>query len=298
VSAGSALGADETELNAPGQRPGTGPDTPAKGSGAAPGRGRRGERSWRRIGVGAAGLVAALLVWEAASAVVGDKVLLPSVQLTVRQFAHYVHLPYPAQQGSTLVQDAVASTRRVLLGFLLGTAVGVGLGALMSGVRLVRDLVDPLIEVTRPLPPLAFIPLFVVWFGIGELSKVLLIALGVLPIMTIATLGALDQVPPALLNASRSLGASAGRTMLLVRLRGALPGIVTGMRLAMGGAWTSIIAAEMIAANRGIGFLILQAGNYLQTPLIFSGIVTISVLGLALDRLLRLLHRWADPSTR
>lgn len=104
-----------------------------------------------------------------------------------------------------------------------------------------------------------------------------------LPVVTIATLSALDAVPDELLHASRSLGASPLYTMLHVRLRAAVPGVITGMRIAMGGAWTSIVAAEMIAATGGVGFLILQAGNYLQTPLIFSGIAVIAVLGFVFD---------------
>jgi ABC-type nitrate/sulfonate/bicarbonate transport system permease component len=168
----------------------------------------------------------------------------------------------------------------------------------MAGVRVVRELADPIIGVMRPLPPIAFIPLLVVWFGIGETSKIALIFFGVLPVVTIATLGALDAVPPEFTNASRSLGASSFHTMLHVRLRAAVPGVITGMRIAMGGAWTSIIAAEMIAATGGVGFLILQAGNYLQTPLIFSGIAVIAVLGFVFDGLLRFLLRAADPTAR
>jgi NitT/TauT family transport system permease protein/taurine transport system permease protein len=168
----------------------------------------------------------------------------------------------------------------------------------MAGVRVIRELADPIVGVMRPLPPIAFIPLLVVWFGIGEASKIALIFFGVLPVVTIATLGALDAVPAEFIHASRSLGASSFRTMLHVRLRAAVPGVITGMRIAMGGAWTSIIAAEMIAATGGVGFLILQAGNYLQTPLIFSGIAVIAVLGFAFDGLLRLLLRAADPTAR
>ena len=168
----------------------------------------------------------------------------------------------------------------------------------MAGSRIVHGLLDPIVEIVRPLPPLAFIPLFIVWFGIGETSKVVLILVGVVPTVTIATVSALDGVPRELMNASRALGASPLYTMFHVRIRYALPGVITGMRLAMGGAWTSIVAAEMIAATSGIGYLITQAGNYLQTPLIFSGIITISILGLVLDAVLRQLSRLTDPSSR
>ncbi|WP_019630159.1 ABC transporter permease [Actinomadura atramentaria] len=258
---------------------------------------RRG-RSWRRVGTGAAALALALVVWELAALVIGDSVTLPTVTETASTLVKYLTHTYPEVQGKTLIQDALISAARILAGFMLGTLAGVVLGSAMAGVRVVRELADPIISVIRPLPPIAFIPLLVVWFGIGETSKIALIFFGVLPIVTVATLGALDAVPEPLLHASRSLGASPLRTMLHVRLRAAVPGVITGMRIAMGGAWTSIIAAEMIAATGGVGFLILQAGNYLQTPLIFSGIAGIAVLGFLFDGLLRLLLRLADPTVR
>ncbi|MQY04674.1 ABC transporter permease [Actinomadura macrotermitis] len=258
----------------------------------------RRRRSYRRVGTGAGSLVLVLVLWEAAARVIGDPVTLPTVTETVRTFGEYLAKPYPEVQGKTLLQDALISTGRILAGFLLGSAAGLLLGASMAGVRVVRELADPVIAVVRPLPPIAFIPLLVVWFGIGETSKIALILFGVLPVVTVATLGALDAVPAELGHASRSLGASPLHTMLHVRLRAAVPGVITGMRIAMGGAWTAIIAAEMIAATGGVGFLILQAGNYLQTPLIFSGIAEIAVLGFVFDGLLRLLLRLADPTAR
>ncbi|MEV5748847.1 ABC transporter permease [Actinoallomurus sp. NPDC052308] len=270
------------------------PETPGTGGT----RGRRRRRSWRRVAYGGAGLLLALGGWQVAAVVIDDPVTLPTVVQTVREFLHYVTHPYPEVQGKTLVEDALISTGRILAGFGLGTVVGLVLGAAMAGVRVIRELADPLIAVVRPLPPIAFIPLLVVWFGIGETSKVALLFFGVVPVITIATLGALDAVPVELVHASRSLGASHFHTMVHVRLRAAVPGVITGMRIAMGGAWTSIIAAEMIAATGGVGFLILQAGNYLQTPLIFSGIIVIAVLGFAFDGLLRLLLRAADPTVR
>ena len=257
-------------------------------------RGRR-QKSRRRLLVGAAGLASVLVIWEIAAYAVGDPVTMPTVQDTARELLHHLTEPYPQVQGKTLVMDGLISTGRILG---LGTAAGLVLGAAMAGVRLIRELIDPIIGVMRPLPPIAFIPLLVVWFGIGETSKIALIFFGVLPIVTIAALSALDAVPAELSHASRSLGASSFHTMLHVRLRAAVPGVITGMRIAMGGAWTSIVAAEMIAATGGVGFLILQAGNYLQTPLIFSGIAVIAVLGFVFDGLLRLLLRAADPTAR
>ena len=263
---------------------------------AAERRSRRRRRT-RHLGMSLAGLALAAVVWEVAAAIIADSTILPTVQATVSTFFQYIGQPYPSE-SDPLWQDVLVSTERILIGFCLGTIAGVSLGSLMHAIRPVRHLVDPIIEVTRPLPPLAFIPLLIVWFGIGELPKIVLISIGVLPIMVIATLAALDSVPHELELCARTLGASKRYTLGHVQVRAAIPGIVTGMRIAMAGSWTSIVAAEMIAATSGVGYLILQAGNYLRTSLVFCGIISIGIMGLLLDGCLRLLLRWADPSRR
>ncbi len=277
--------------------------TGAAGPAAAPPQlalaaGRTQSFSWRRLAYGLLGLVLAAAIWELVSYLKDDPVILPSVQKTVSTFWHYLFQKYPAAQGKTLWQHALVSGARILAGWAAGVVIGVVVGGVMASIRIVRYVLDPLIEITRPLPPLAFIPLFIVWFGIGETPKFILIIVGVVPVMIIATVAALDAVPPELIQASRSLGASPLWALLTVRLRSALPPIITGMRLAMGGAWTSIVAVELIAATSGLGYVINNAGVNLQTPLVLSGILAISVLGIVFDSLLRLLHRFADPSTR
>lgn len=254
--------------------------------------------SWSRLAYGVLGLILFAGVWEIASYLKDDPVILPSVQKTASTFWHYLFQKYPAVQGKALWQHALVSAARILAGWGAGVVLGVALGGVIASVRIIRYLLDPIIEISRPLPPLAFIPLMIVWFGIGETPKFILILIGVVPVMIIATVAALDAVPKELVQASRSLGASPLWSLLTVRLRSALPGIITGMRLAMGGAWTSIVAVELIAATSGLGYLINNAGVNLQTPLVLSGILAISVLGIAFDGLLRLLHRFADPTTR
>jgi NitT/TauT family transport system permease protein/taurine transport system permease protein len=246
---------------------------------------------------GALGVLLLLVVWEVAAYVKDDPYILPTVQDTARTFWRYLSQEYPAG-GDTLWQHALVSLARILVGWAIGVVIGVAVGGLMASVPLARHLIDPLIEITRPLPPLAFIPLMIIWFGIGETPKIIVILIGVVPIMIIATVAALDAVPAELVQAGRSLGGSPFWVLLTVRLRSALPQIITGMRLAIGGAWTSIVAVELIAATSGLGYVINNAGVNLQTSLVLSGIVTISVLGIALDALLRLLHRSIDPTHR
>ena len=260
---------------------------------------RRARRRARtlRVATGAAGIGAALLLWQAAAMILRDEVALPSVTQTVAQFLHYLNRPYPAQ-GRPLWFDLYISLRRILVGFIIGVAAGIAVGSAMSASRVVRHLIDPVIEILRPLPPLAFIPLFIVWLGIGETPKEVLIIVGVVPHMAVMTVAALDEVPDDLRLCARTLGASRAYTLLHVQIRAALPFILTGMRLAMAGAWSSIVAVEMIAATSGLGYMIMQAGDYLDTALAFAGIITIAIIALIIDAGLRGLLLLADPSRR
>ena len=251
----------------------------------------------RRSATGAAGLIVLAAVWQVAAMIIHDPVFLPSVTQTAGAFTHYFDRPYPAQ-GEPLWYDAMVSLRRILVGFGIGVLAGVALGAAMSASTVVRHLIDPVIEVLRPLPPLAFIPLFIIWFGIGEMPKEILIIIGVVPVMAVASVAAIDEVPQDMRLCARTLGATRLHTLLRVQLRAALPGILTGMRICMAGAWTSIVAVELIAATSGLGYLIMQAGDYLNTSLVFSGIIFIAVLGLVLDLCIRGLLLLADPSRR
>jgi ABC-type nitrate/sulfonate/bicarbonate transport system permease component len=295
-NAGAAI-LDDARPPGPGPGPGGGPgDLDDRAELIAHRRARRRART-QRVATGAAGIVALLVLWQVAAMALGDQVALPSVTQTVAQFAHYLNRPYPAQ-GKPLWYDLYISLRRILIGFAIGVAGGVALGSAMSASRVVRHLIDPVIEILRPLPPLAFIPLFIVWLGIGETPKEVLIVVGVVPLMAVMTVAALDEVPDDLRLCARTLGASRTYTLLHVQIRAALPFILTGMRLAMAGAWSSIVAVEMIAATSGLGYVIQQAGDYLDTALVFAGILVIAITALVIDAGLRGLLLLADPSRR
>jgi NitT/TauT family transport system permease protein/taurine transport system permease protein len=282
----------------------TGVDAAALEGGADARLGERLRSHGKRLGarsqwglMTALGLGLFVVVWELLALIVHDPVVLPTPFETAATWLYYMSHRYPTV-GYLLWQHALFSTLRILIGFVGGVVIGVTIGALMTAIRPVRNLLDPLIELTRPLPPLAFIPIFIVWFGVGNLPKVILILIGVIPVMIVSTVSALDQVPQDLVNAARCLGASRSYALIHVRVRAAIPSIITGMRLSMGGAWTSIVAAEMIVATSGLGYVILQASLYLDSKLIFAGIALIGVLGIGFDTVLRWLQRLADPSRR
>jgi ABC-type nitrate/sulfonate/bicarbonate transport system permease component len=246
--------------------------------------------------VSLASVTVMLIVWElVARLAIHDIAILPAPSNVLRTFVGHLWNEYPAE-SLTLPGHLLVSFLRILVGFAAGSVVGIAIGAAMSANKYVQFAVDPIIEMLRPLPPLAFIPLFVVWFGINELPKLMLIFVGVVPVMIIATLSGLEGVPKQMLDAAASLGASRSYALLHVKIRAALPSIVTGMRVAVGVSWTSIVAAEMIAADRGIGYVILEAGNYLDTAMVCSSIVLIGAAGLLMDRALRVLLRKLDPS--
>jgi NitT/TauT family transport system permease protein/taurine transport system permease protein len=274
---------------------------PAIGSGAAPeiADSLDKENLWarrQRMVVGALSMALLLVVWELiARYAIADPAILPAPSMVFSVTFQHITVPYPSQ-SSTLPGHILYSIVRILVGFVAGSVVGIAIGTVMSASKWVRYAIDPMIELMRPLPPLAFIPLLVVWFGIEELPKMVLIFIGVVPIMIIATLAGLDGVPKQLMDAAASLGASQRYAMIHVKIRAALVPIVTGMRVAVGVSWTSIVAAEMIAADHGIGYVILEAGNYLDTALVFSAIIIIGIVGLIMDQGLRLILKKLDPT--
>jgi taurine transport system permease protein len=224
-------------------------------------------------------------------------VLMPSPIATAQTLVQYLQHPFPVL-GFTIWEHAIFSLKRILIGYAAGVTVGILVGSIMVVVPFVRGLLDPIIEGARVLPMLAFIPMLIIWFGIEDVPKIVVIAVVVTPIMVVSTVAALDQFPEEMMNAARCLGASNSHALLHVRIRGSAPGIVTGMRLCMGAAWASLVGAEMITATSGLGYLVLQAGLYLRTPLIFAGIISIVTLGLLSDMVLRGVHRALDPVSR
>ncbi|MFO1477250.1 MAG: ABC transporter permease, partial [Verrucomicrobiota bacterium] len=198
--------------------------------------------------------------------------------------------------------DVQISLYRVTAGFLLSAALAIPVGVFMGSFRVCEGLLQPLTEYVRYIPVPALIPLLMLFFGIGEIAKVMLIFVGTFFQLVLMVADEIRRVPHELVQVSQTLGASRGETVRLVLLRAAMPGIFDALRLCNGWAWTYLVVAELIAANEGMGYRILKFSRFLQTPKIFVYLILLGVIGLALDfafrRLNRRLFHWADATRR
>ena len=197
--------------------------------------------------------------------------------------------------NSTLTQHTLASLGRVLGAFFLALATAVPIGILMGVNRTIRGLFDPIIEFYRPLPPLAYLPLIIIWLGIGEFPKVFLIYLAIFAPMAIAARAGVRSVSTEQIHAAYAMGASRGQVIRHVILKAALPEIFTGMRIGIGVGWTTLVAAEMVAAHRGLGFMVLNAAEYLASDTVIMGIIVIGVFAFAFDLMIRYLEKTLIP---
>ena len=184
-------------------------------------------------------------------------------------------------QDGTLQQHVLASLSRIAKGFLIGSVLGVGLGLLVAEFRTVRRVVTPLVELVRPLPGLAWVPLAIVWFGIGEAGKVFVIAYGTFYPALTNTIDGVKGVKPQLVHCAQSLGANRLRVLVQVLLPAAMPSILTGLSIGMGLAFSFLIAAELVAATTGMGWMIGNARRFFRTDQVVLGMCLIAVFGYA-----------------
>lgn len=238
-------------------------------------------------------LAIAVLLWQAVSmAGVFPAFALPSPVAVWRAFVDIVRDGYG---GQSLVGDILISCFRIVIGFVGAVAIGVPVGLLMSRNKIVNDIIDPLLQFVRPVPPLAYIPLLVVWFGIGELPKAILILVGTIPVIIIGTMSGVKSTPPLRIAVARTLGATNAQIFRRIVLPSALPEIFTAMRVGIGVAWTCLVAAELIAASSGLGWLVQFAGQALQVSVVIVGIVIIGVIGYAMELVIRKVENWVVP---
>ncbi len=236
------------------------------------------------IGGYVAGFALLFLIWHLASQFLVRSVLFPS--------------PFPVfERAVVLIEDGllqeavIASMRRILQGFLLGSALGIPIGLALGSFKPVRLLLEPWTEFFRFIPAVAMITVAVIWFGIGEESKIFLIAYTTVFVVIIATAAGVGAVGKDKIRAAQCLGASKFQVFALVALPATVPYILTGMRLAMANAFVTIVAAELVASNDGLGKMLWDARLFMQVEDIFVALISLGLLGFATDRAFRLLIR-------
>jgi len=230
--------------------------------------------------------------WALAAAQVVPPLFLPTPAAV---FARFVSVTAKGYADATLLQHAGASLFRVLSALVLAWVVAVPLGIGMGVSPAIRGIFDPIIEAYRPVPPLAYLPLVIIWFGIGEEAKILLIFLAIVPAIALSTASGVRSVPLERINAARTLGATRWQVLVHVVLPNALPEIIVGTRIGLAVGWSTLVAAELVAAQRGLGFMIWTASNFLVTDVVLVGILSIAAIAFVMEFSMRWLERRLTP---
>jgi taurine transport system permease protein len=238
-------------------------------------------------------IAALLFVWWGVTTMGWVKPLfLPSPQAIVQKFFEVWANGFT---GTPLWEHILISAARVFGAFVLACAIGIPLGLAMGMSPIMRGIFDPPIEFYRPIPPLAYLPLMIIWLGIGETSKIALLTLAMFAPICLSAQAGVRSVPIERVNAALSLGASRWQVFAHIVLPSALPEILTGLRIAIGVGWGTLVAAELIASTRGIGFMIMSASHFLATDVVFVGILVIAAWAFAFSLGMRALERWLVP---
>lgn len=221
-----------------------------------------------------------------------EPIWLPAPETVI---ARLIQIGQDGYQNFTLFEHLFWSLLRVIAGFVLGALVGIPLGYAMGLSDWFRGWFDPIVEFMRPVPPLALIPLVIIWAGIGETGKIILLFLAALWIMTIAARAGVSGVKITKVHAAYSLGASKWQLMRYVIMPNSLPEIFTGARVAMGVCWGTVVAAELVAAEKGAGMMIMVASRFQLTDIVIMGIILIGIIGYAIDILMRKCESYLVP---
>lgn len=217
---------------------------------------------------------------------------LPPPQDVLTQFLAVAEDGY---SGATLWEHVSASLMRILVAALIAASLGIPLGLAMGLNRWAKGILDTPIEFYWPLPPLAYLPLMIIWLGIGEVSKIALLTLAMFAPVCLSAQAGVRSLPIERVNAALSLGATRWQLFRSIVLPSALPEILTGLRIGIGVGWSTLVAAELIAATRGIGFMIMSASHFLATDVVFVGIAIIAAWAFAFSYGMRLLEAWLVP---
>lgn len=238
------------------------------------------QRLWRIYGGYALGFASLFVIWHLASVYLVSSVLFPPPTAVFRKGVVLA-------RSGVLLEHLSASVLRILAGFIAGSLMGIPIGLAMGSFRPVRKVLEPYTEFLRFIPSVAMITVAVIWFGIGEASKVFLIIYTTIFIVIINTAAGVSAIAPNKIRAAQALGATRTQIFVHVALPATVPYILTGMRLAMANSFTTIVAAELIAANEGLGKMLWDGRMFMLVDDIFVSLVTLGLLGFAVDRMFR-----------
>ncbi len=238
-------------------------------------------------------IVVLFVLWVAVTeAGLVKPVFLPSPRAV---FGKFLLVSTEGFSNSTLLQHTLTSLYRVFTAFFVSCLTAIPIGIMMGVNRVWRGIFDPPIEFYRPLPPLAYLPLVIIWFGIGEFSKIFLIYLAIFAPMALSARAGVRSVSMEQIHAAYSMGATRSQVVWHVIVKSALPEIITGMRIGIGVGWTTLVAGEMVASTRGLGFMVLNASEFLASDVVIMGIIVIGFFAYAFDLLMRHLERVFVP---
>ena len=238
------------------------------------------QRFWSGYGGYVLGFVSLVVIWHVAAVFVVGSVLFPPPVVVYRKAIVLI-------RNGVLFEHLSASIQRILAGFLAGSLLGIPIGLVMGSFRPARKVLEPYTEFLRFIPSVAMITVAVIWFGIGEASKIFLIIYTTIFIVILNTAAGVSAIAPNKIRAAQALGATRAQIFLHVALPATLPYILTGMRLAMANSFTTIVAAELIAANEGLGKMLWDGRLFMLVDDIFVSLVTLGLLGFGVDRVFR-----------
>lgn len=247
----------------------------------------------REFVISALSIAFAFLCWFLATNLGWVKPLfLPSPQDIVESVIELVVVGY---RQIPLQTHILVSLARALFAFAMAGVIGIPIGLLMGFFPVINAILDPFVQFFRPLPKLALIPLVILWFGIGETSKFVLIFMATLLTVIVSAAAAVKSVPENRIRVARALGVNQYQFFRYIIFPSVLPDLFTGMRVGVGIGWTTLIAAEMIAATSGVGWMVLNASSYLRTDVVLLGIVILGATGYLLDIMIVIIQNKAVP---
>ncbi len=229
------------------------------------------------------GIALTLILWYVLSNFTSiPDLYLPSPQEIVQCFIKY---------SKDIPRHITSSLHRIVVGFFVGSAIGIIMGLFIGWNKNVRNILEPLVEFIRPMPPLALIPLFILWFGIGDKSKIIVIAFGAWVVLVVNTIEAVRNVDPLYLDAARSLGANTWDVFRTVLIPAITPDIIAGIRVVAANSFGMCVAAEFMGTATGFGYLIIEGRRFIKTDLLLVGVLLITICSMLANMLIRLIEK-------